>query len=434
MLRASLKSSILSAVSVGAVVLLGSSSAFALQPLSVFLEQAGANPDNREALATATQREAEARVSFSRLLPSLSVRGSYTRNEYEAKFPSQSGSVLTVQPYNQFDGLVQLDVPLVDLASYARYRSQQAQVEVAHASEQVTRLEVQKQVVRTWYQLVGAKALAESATKSLDLAERNAHLVQNRRDGGLVSDLDLQRATANVERARQDVGDAELVGTLARRNLETLSGVAPSPVDTALADDLHEEQPLTAWTAIAEGNSPALRQAAAQVRVADASANASRYAYLPSLTGSATEKVSNAVGFTGAHNNYAVTAVLSWRVDFGLSPTMQAQDASVEAAQARQARSARSVGDQIHEAWHRVQTGIAKSRAARAQVSAADRAAFIASERYANGAATQIDVIQAQRDLFAAEVARIQADADLLAARSVLRLSAGQKVSEEAVK
>jgi len=41
------------------------------------------------------------------------------------------------------------------------------------------------------------------------------------------------------------------------------------------------------------------------------------------------------------------------------------------------------------------------------------------------GTITQLDLLQAQRDAFNAEVSRIQADADLINARVQLRLSSG---------
>ena len=43
--------------------------------------------------------------------------------------------------------------------------------------------------------------------------------------------------------------------------------------------------------------------------------------------------------------------------------------------------------------------------------------------------ASQLDLIQADRDAFAAEAARIQSDADLLNARLQLRIAAGASAS-----
>ena len=89
----------------------------------------------------------------------------------------------------------------------------------------------------------------------------------------------------------------------------------------------------------------------------------------------------------------------------------------------------RDTEDVVLEAWHRVGTGIAKARASRAQAHAAERAARITEDRYAAGTVTQLDVTQAARDAFAADVGRIQADLDLAQARHVLRIAAGKPLS-----
>jgi outer membrane protein TolC len=77
-----------------------------------------------------------------------------------------------------------------------------------------------------------------------------------------------------------------------------------------------------------------------------------------------------------------------------------------------------------------VRTDIARSRAARVQAEVSARAAEHALERYRVGEGTQLDLLQAQRDAFAAEAGRIQADADLVDARAQLRLAAGESLLE----
>jgi outer membrane protein len=62
---------------------------------------------------------------------------------------------------------------------------------------------------------------------------------------------------------------------------------------------------------------------------------------------------------------------------------------------------------------------------------AAERAAQVARDRYAAGAATQIDVIQAERDLFGAEVSQTQARTELASARVALKISAGLPLQVE---
>jgi outer membrane protein TolC len=71
------------------------------------------------------------------------------------------------------------------------------------------------------------------------------------------------------------------------------------------------------------------------------------------------------------------------------------------------------------------------SRAAarrRTQARVSGEAAEQALERYRAGAATQLDLLQAQRDALAAEASRIQADANLVNSRAQLRTAAGRRL------
>lgn len=417
----------------GIALLLGSPTVWALQPLGDFLAKAHNHPDNREALATVAQREAEASSALGRLLPSFAAQGTYTRNQYEVAL-SMGDRRVTVQPYNQLDASLRVDVPIVDLAARSRYRAQQAATEAARAGQESSALDVQKQVVRSYYQVLGATALVESSSRNLDVAEKNAKSVTDRAEAGVASELDVQRANASIEQARQDVSDSELVLVLARRNLTTLTGVEPSPARERTMDDLHDETPLATWLDRSGTQSPAVRQAKAQAQAAEASVAAARRSFLPTLSASAQERFTNATGFSGRTSTYSLSAVLSWKLDFTLDPSVKAQLAAADAALARQDRALRTINDQIHESWQRVKTGIAKCRAARAQTAAARKAATIAAERYASGTGTQLDVIQADRDAFAADVASIQADADLATARAILRLNAGQQLNDSAGK
>jgi len=119
---------------------------------------------------------------------------------------------------------------------------------------------------------------------------------------------------------------------------------------------------------------------------------------------------------------------LTWRLDVKSVGQIRARQAGAAFAHVQEEGARASARDTVHEAWQRVRTGIIRSQAARAQVAQSRIAADAARERYAAGTGTQLDLIQARRDLGSAEASRIQADADLSFARVLLRLSAGEAV------
>jgi outer membrane protein TolC len=430
--------------SAGAIItalLLQAGPARALQPLGEFLAGARrASVDDREVAVSAEELETEALIALGRNLPALSVRGQYTRNQYEVAFNVPANLMLPglqipqgpIQPFNQWDAYFQLDIPIIDVAAWARTYVAQRTAHAGRFNAQATFLNVEKQVARDYYQLIGAAALRLSAERALAAAEANHRLTVERRGAGVATQLDVARAAADVERARQNVADAELLIALTRRALLTRTGVDATADSSATNDDLRPEADLGTWEATRDEDIPALAAAAEQARVATTGARAAKYALLPTLSLTGLERVTNATGFLLGNNSaYTVTMTLAWRLDVATIASIKAAAQQAEIARLRAERTRLGVRDQIHDDWQRVRAGIVKSRAARAQAEAALLAAQYANERYGSGAGTQLDVIQAQRDAYAAEVARIQADADLRFSRALLRLDAGRPLDGE---
>ncbi|HKP57876.1 MAG TPA: TolC family protein [Polyangiales bacterium] len=407
-----------------------SSKASALQPLDTFLKAArSASYDNRESAASTRQRSAEADVSKGRLYPVVSVTGAATRNQYEVSFAMPpdlggTGENLIIQPQNQLDGALTVSVPVIDVAAWRRISAADASEDAARASQVSTQQDVELGVSRAYYLLVGQTAVLEAAKRSLLVLEQNLKLVKDKQESGVASELDVQRARAEIARQEGDVATAEFAVVNARRQLATASSIEPEPVTVFPEDDLHQEKPLPNWMAYASTN-PRVTTARALQLAAEKGTEAAEAAWYPTIAASAQERVTNASSFSGHDVYYTLQATLNWRFDATLSPTERAQRAAEEGSKVRAERAERGVQDAIYEAWHRVRAAIEKSRAARVQIDASALASELARDRYTIGAATQLEVLEAQQDAFRAEVARVQADTELAVARAVLRAAAG---------
>jgi outer membrane protein TolC len=383
--------------------------------------------DTREQGAIKTQRGWEQDAALGKILPAFTARGSYTRNQYAAQIPA--GAIgnpvpITIQKQDQLAALFQLDVPIVDLANYHRYKQAKHLAEAQDLQVALTGNDVDRAVSKAYYNFLGASALVESAGRTLKISDENYQFVNTRRQAGVATDLDLERAKANVEQSKQNVADAELSRSLAARQLETLSGVTPESATQFPQDDLVPESSLNQWISIKE--TPTDRLNAKVQEAAVSGRRAAAYALAPTLSGVAQENVSNIAGFAGHPSFYVLQGVLSWRLDYNVYSTAQAQAAANNVTVIRNERARRALEDTIFEAYRRVEAGIAKSKSARAQAVSADKAAALAAERYQAGASTQLDVTQAQRDSFTAAANRIQADADLAFSRVSLRVAAGK--------
>jgi outer membrane protein TolC len=408
--------------------------ASALQPLDEFVRGARASSaDTAEARAARRQVRAEADAALGRALPRLSLRGSYARNEFETTlpFPAAGGgtTAVTLTPRDQLDATATVDVPLVDLSSFARIAAARTSADASAEQEASTDLRVQSLVSQEYYQLVANVALVAASRRALEVARASLRIAEERHRAGAVALLDVDRAKAEVERNVQQLASTELQVALVTKALQSLTGISPEQGEVTLAADLREEPPLEQFQ-VPDEEIPALA-AAIQSRVAsEQQARAQRLSLVPSLSASVTERATNAEGIGGRDAYWQAVVGLTWSLDVTTFASIRAQQAAADGARAREHRTRLAARDAIHDTWTTVRTNIARSRSAQVQAEVSARAAELAFARYEAGEATQLDVLQAQRDAFAAAAARIQADADLVNSRAQLRVAAGQSLLE----
>lgn len=398
------------------------SPAFALQPLEQFVRGARErDPANREAAAKRDAAAAQANEALARALPGVAANATFTRNQHEVEFGG-----LKVLPKNQRDTTITVRVPLVDLAKFVRISAASRAAEAATQGESATRLAREAEVAQTYYQLAANLGLLNAAKKSLEAVQLNHKMTGDAFKAGTATSLDVERASAEVERQSQQVTSARLAVALASRSLASHTGVTPdTSAGVALEDDLHAEPPLASFARAADAT-PAVRAALAEREAADRAATAQRLAILPTISAAGSQRFTNATGFLGGHDRaWAATISADWAFDFATVPGISARAAEARAARAREDAARLAVSDAIFRAWNTIDASLARSRSARVEAKVSAHAAEIARARYKSGVASQLELIQADRDAFAAEAAQIQSDADLLNARVQLRLATG---------
>jgi outer membrane protein TolC len=141
--------------------------------------------------------------------------------------------------------------------------------------------------------------------------------------------------------------------------------------------------------------------------------------------------VSNVGGFTGQNTSYQIVLTAQMTLDASVYFTAKAASAQRAAAEARYRRAELNARDELYSAQQQVKSQIAASEAATAQLEAAQKAAKLVKDRYAVGAATQLEVTQADRDAFQADVMKIQALGDLAVARALVRIDSGKTLPKE---
>jgi outer membrane protein TolC len=194
-----------------------------------------------------------------------------------------------------------------------------------------------------------------------------------------------------------------------------------------LTDDLHPEPDLSTFEADLP-NVPAVAAAVLASRSAQQQADSYKLALVPSFSGSFTEYNTNAPSFQPSRWYYQAAITATWAFDLTYIANIRSYSAAAEAARASEERTRLNASDAIHRYWQTVRSDIAQSLSARAGRDAAVHAAEQARVQYQTGTATQLDLLQAERDAFRAVVTWIQDDANLLNARAQLRLAAGRSL------
>jgi outer membrane protein TolC len=383
------------------------------------------NVDRRISLEQRRRAATELSQAWSALLPSVSAQGGWTHNQYASEVELGPGrEPLVILPRNQFDATVRVELPLVDTARWFRAAAAEALEEGAGYRDALTRDNVARQVATTYYSHAAALALRASAQRSVEVAEAQLRLQEIRLTAGAAMELELLRARAEQQRTRQTLTDTEVLVANTRRALRTLTGVEVDEATSLPEDQLAAESSLEELEA-RTGELPAVRAAEKDAEAAEVNARAARFVLVPNITAHFTERITNATGFSGQVSSYTAGLGLIWRLDAPTFFNMSVQSSNAAIASLAAERQRLNSQDQIHNDWQRLNAAIGKLAAARTQVESAQRAAKLAQDRYAAGAATQLDVIQAERDLFAAEVNHIQSRTELASTRVSLRLSAG---------
>lgn len=378
-------------------------------------------------LAVAAARLREARARFDELrgaeLPTLELQASAGR--LRASADSTATGQAFIASNQQLKLAAQFDVDL-----WGRLASATDAAGARLAAQAWARAAVEWGLSA---QLAEAHFTHRALQRQIDIAvavrdgrARAAVLRGVERAAGGASELELRRAEAEV------AGAAATIAALQRRQLATvgvialLAGDAPSTLGTIVAaatplDPTRDFTPrlpqgeLAAWL----GQRPDLRQAESLLAAADADIAAARAALLPSLrlTGNAggdALDLSHLVDWRGFA--WSVAAGLAQPIFDGgrLRARVQQAEARADAALAQYGYRVANALVEIRDAYAALDIAQRALAAERERVAALDRATRLARLGEQAGATTQLDVLDAERQQFQAQLAEVDAYRDRL--------------------
>lgn len=391
------------------------------------------NPRTRQAWLAARASAAALGVAKADDLPTITGGYSYTR------LHPVSGTSGAASPWlTRWGPQISFSYTLYDFgAGDFKLEAAEYRLLAANLAQNRVLQEIVFQVEQAYYQLIGIDALVRVNEQALKNAATVLDAVQRRRDSGLATVADVYRTETQVAQARLTLTRSRGEFEKARGVLATVVGV---PIDSALRVQTLSAppQPQQAVTTIGtyldrvKTSRPDLIAAEAQVRAAQANANAASKAGLPSIELSGS-RVHNAWhrSTPGPHivSTNADTLTLNVRIPIfsGFKDTYSVHQARVQAEQAAAARDVlyRQTQLEVWQAYYDLQTVTGSISSTEALVKSAEQTAQATLARYQGGFGTILDLITAQQDETSARTQRIQSYLDWYTVLARLNLSVG---------
>jgi len=393
-------------------------------------------------LAELRTAEAEARVRQARggLLPSVSAAAgaaTQTRNRaaFGIEFPSIPGVPSTgdkIGPFETYDARLRAAAPVLDPAGLVRVRAQRQLAESTRGDRDAAAEAAGQRAAVAYLRAARAGATVAARREDVRLAAELVDLARRQLDAGVAAGIDVTRAQTQLVAARGALAVAENGRAQADVELARALGVDPS-TRFAVADTLSPAlaQPSVqaegeAALAAALANRPELRAETARGEAARLSARAVRAERLPRL------EVTADYGLTGvdpsdAFPTYSVGLQVSLPVFDGNRRVARTEEQELVAREAgvRAGDLREQVAGEVRSALLDVASGQEQQRIAAERLQLALEELSQAQERFANGIAGNIEVINAQGSLVRARDAVIEAQFATAAARVGLARATG---------
>ena len=361
------------------------------------------NTQTREAWANSRFQAAQVGVNKAKYMPGASLSASANRNKSGAAASVDQRSIDATLSYLLYDfGL-----------RAANLENARQLLAAAIATQDSTVQTVFLDTVRAFYQAQAAIAALDAALESERAAKESFAAAEARYIAGGATPADkLQARTAysqaSLNRITADGSLKNAQGALANMvGLDANRNVFLAAADTGMMPDDFEGD-INALIEEARRRRPDLQAAAAQVRAAEASADAARSADRPSITLNASSGQNSSTGTSSRSSLVGIN--LSAPIFSGYVPTyrIRAAEAQVDAKNIQMERLRLQVALDVWAAYQNLITATQSLRSTADLLDSAEQSARVALGRYKAGVGSILDVLNAQSALASARQQRIQ--------------------------
>jgi multidrug efflux system outer membrane protein len=361
------------------------------------------------------------RIQRSQRLPTVVISADATRTELGAESAAlqginlRPGGTVTIERYSVGAGIAAFEL---DFWGRVRNLSNAARAEYL-ATVEATRsfqLSLIRDVALTYFASLEANERLELAEATVNSRREGLRIAKKRLDAGVTSALDFRQAETLLTQAETELAALRFTKAQTDNLLATLVGrvvTDPLPEPLPLAEQARLETLAAGLPSDLLTNRPDIIAAELRLRAARANIGAARAAFFPSITltgsyGYASTELDDLVGKDRRAWSYGPTINLPI-FDFG------ARRGNLSAAVARENIAIADYERTIQVSFQEVSDALAGRRFLAEQVEAQQRQtaaqrqlAELARRRYSEGVVAYIEVLDAERNLFAAEQALLQ--------------------------
>ncbi|HEY6966205.1 MAG TPA: efflux transporter outer membrane subunit [Burkholderiales bacterium] len=312
----------------------------------------------------------------------------------------------------------------IDLWGKLRASSQAARADLlaTEAARETVRITLAADVAKAWFALRSLDSQVVSTRRAVELLEEGLRLQKRRFEGGIISEFDYRQIQAEAAGTRAQLPPLERDREIREAGLAVLVGRSPKAImEDSIPRSAEDSSTVMAPAAVPEGlpselllRRPDLIEAEQRLIAANARIAVARAQMFPSipLTGYAGSEAQTLAALFSGPAGIAQIAIGAVATIFA-GGRLEAQ---VDAARARERELLAAYQGAIQNAFFEVRAALATQRRAResydvesGRADALQASLRLARLRYANGLSSQLDVLDAERNLLAAVNARHEA-------------------------
>ena len=421
-------------------------SAFALtlkESIDVALRQ---NPSITAARQKAEPADARLAQAVGAFLPTIKLDGNYGKtytqpSTVQFTTATTSGAVTQTLTFgtdavsDTHGWTASLSQPIFAAALLPGYEIAKKSAALAREDHNRSILGTSFDVTRAYFGVLAAEKLVELSRESKQMAESHLTQVNKMVAAGAAPAAD--RLRSEVQAANSEVGLVRALNQLA---------LARNAFNNALGRSIEEEVKLEAAAEsdkvaiplyselieLALRNRPDWKQYIISKEISEENLRLTKTDYLPSvfLSGSTGNQVVEYPAYRSDVNSWRVTGAASWTLFDGLGRQNRIREAAanLEAQRALEEQVKRGIELEVRDAYFNLRSGLETIGSAKKAVASAEENNRVSAARFALGAGTNIEVLDAQVSLTQARINYLQAIYDVETAKAKINKVVGKEV------